>query len=128
MKDKILADTSVWVEFFKKGSEIGNRLASLIADDSVVICGVVLFELMQGVKSDTEKTAIMNAILRLPYIEMDTVLWQKSATLSASLRKNGVTVPVSDIFIAAIALEYDLPIFTLDKHFESIPGLKIYRF
>lgn len=85
MSDKILADTSVWIEFFKKGSNIGNKIASLLNEGSVVMCGIVLFELLQGVKSDIDKSIIMNAISELPYVEMKPYLWQKSAALSASL-------------------------------------------
>ncbi|MCX5811157.1 MAG: PIN domain-containing protein [Proteobacteria bacterium] len=127
MNDKILADTSVWIEFFNTESDAGNMLESLISTDSVAICGIVLFELMQGIKSETEKSTILDAISELPYIEMNSNLWQKSAALSASLRKKGITLPLSDIFIAAIALEHNLLIFTLDKHFESIPGISLYK-
>ena len=127
MKDKILADTSVWIEFFKKESEIGDKLSSLLAEGSVTICGIVIFELLQGIKSDKEKSIILNAISELPYIEMNKALWEKSATLSSTLRKKGIVIPLSDILIAAISLEYDLSIFTLDKHFENIPNIKLYR-
>ena len=127
MKDKILADTSVWIEFFKKESEIGDKLSSLLAEGSVTICGIVIFELLQGIKSDKEKSIILNAISELPYIEMNKALWEKSATLSSTLRKKGIVIPLSDILIAAISLEYDLSIFTLDKHFDDIPGITIYK-
>ncbi len=51
----------------------------------------------------------------------------RAGRLSASLRKKGVTLPYSDILIAAIALENDLSILTVDKHFSQIPELKIAR-
>lgn len=128
MKNKVLVDTCIWIEFFKGGSDTGERLASLIVEDSVIMCGVVLFELLQGIKSDTEKITILNAISELPYIEMDKTIWERSAAISSSLRKNGVTVPISDILMASISLQYNLSIFTFDKHFESIPGVNLYRF
>jgi len=127
LKDKILADTSVWIEFFKKESEIGDKLSSLLAEGSVTICGIVIFELLQGIKSDKEKSIILNAISELPYIEMDSSLWQKSAMLAASLRRKGITLPLSDVIIASISLEHNLSIFTLDKHFDDIPGITIYK-
>lgn len=123
----ILADTSVWIEFFKPQSQTGSLLESLLLENSVRTCGVVLFELLQGVKSDTEKAAVLDALENLPYIEMSQHLWRKSAVLSASLRRRGLTTPLSDIFVAAIALEYNLSIFTLDRHFMQIPGVKIYK-
>jgi predicted nucleic acid-binding protein len=123
----ILVDTSVWIEFFKQRSEIGSILETLILDNSVWVCGVVLFELMQGVKSDREKSLIKETLSTLEYVEMTTSLWLKAADLSASLKKKGITVPLSDIFLAVIAIEHNLQIFTLDKHFERIPGVKLYK-
>lgn len=123
----VLADTSIWIEFFKPESPIGKRLESLIVKNSVRICGIILFELLQGVKSEAEKTKIVETLSNLEYVEMSKPLWQKSAGISASLKKNGLTLPLSDIFIASIAIEHNLSVFTLDKHFEQIPNVKIYK-
>ena len=127
MKNKVLVDTSVWIEFFRSDSVAGNLLETLLSDNSVCTCGIVLFELLQGVKSDKEKTVVMNALSGLPYKEMNVQLWQKSAELSAALKREGLRLPLSDILIAAIALEHALSVFTLDRHFEQIPGVVIYK-
>jgi len=58
---------------------------------------------------------------------MTPLLWQKAGELSAFLKKEGKNLPLSDIFIAALAIEHNLQIFTLDKHFEQIPGVKMYK-
>ena len=123
----ILADTSVWIEFFKPESKIGNNLETFLSSNSVWNCGIVLFELLQGVKSETEKSNILNILSGLQYIEMSKSLWQKASELSASLKKRGLNLPLSDIFVATIAIEHNLEVFTLDKHFEQIPGIKIYK-
>lgn len=127
MQDRILADTSVWIEFFKAGSKTGDTLAALLAGSTACTCGVVLFELMQGIKSETEKAAILSMLSELTYFEMSATLWQKAAGLSQTLKKKGLTLPLSDIFIASIAIANNLSIFTLDKHFEQIPGVQIYK-
>ena len=56
---------------------------------------------------------------------MTDVLWQKAGEFSRSLKTRGITLPFSDIMIAAIALDKNLSVFTLDKHFEHIPGLTV---
>jgi predicted nucleic acid-binding protein len=124
----ILADTSVWIEFFKPQSSIGKKLENLIIKNSVWVCGIVLFELVQGVRSEDEKAKILDALSDLEYVEMTKKLWQKSGELSASLKKKGLNLPLSDIFIASMAIEHKLSIFTLDKHFEQIPGVMIYKY
>jgi len=122
----ILADTSVWIEFFKSQSGIGKKLEGLIIENSVCVCGTVLFELVQGVRSEDEKAMILDVLSDMEYLEMTKRLWEKAGTLSASLKKKGLNLPLSDIFIAVIAIEHNLQIFTLDKHFGQIPGAKIY--
>ena len=45
--------------------------------------------------------------------------------LKASLSKKGTPIPENDIWIAALAKEYDLSLVTRDKHFKHIPGIEI---
>jgi len=96
--------------------------------NSVWVCGVVLFELVQGVRTEDEKAKVLDALSNLSYAEMTKDLWQKAGELSASVKKKGLNLPLSDIFIAALAIEHNLKIFTLDKHFEQLPTVKIYKF
>lgn len=130
MKNKhkrVLVDTSVWIEFFRGNSLIGNNLEMLIIKDSVEICGVVLFELLQGIKSDSEKFKINDILSNLPYVEVNKIIWQKSAEIAFNIKKKGFTVPFSDILIAVLAIENNLSVFTLDKHFELISELELYK-
>lgn len=123
----ILVDTSVWIEFFRSESQTGAQLESLIPENSVWVCGVVIFELLQGVRSEVEKSKVQGALSGLQYAELPLQLWENAADLSLTLKKKGLTMPLSDILIAAIAIEHNLQIFTLDKHFEQIPGVQLYR-
>jgi len=127
LKNRILADTTIWIEFFKGSSKIADPFAMLLMENVVWTCGIVMFELLQGIKSEGEKIKTLSLLANLPYIEMTKKLWQSAAELSILLKKNGANLPFSDIFISAIAIEHDLSIFTLDNHFAQIPNLKIYK-
>lgn len=127
MKDNILADTSVWIEFFKSRSATGDALENLIKEHRVWTCGIVLFELIKGVKSEAEKILILDTLLSLEYIEMSPLLWKNAGEIAVSLKKAGKNLPMSDVFIATLAIENNLKIFTLDKHFEQIPGARVYK-
>jgi tRNA(fMet)-specific endonuclease VapC len=37
----------------------------------------------------------------------------------------GTPIPENDIWIAATAMQYDLPILTNDKHFNSVDGITV---
>ncbi len=86
--NSILADTSVWIEFFKPQSAAGKKLETLIINNSVWVCGVVLFELVQGVRSEEEKAKILEALSDLEYAEMTRHLWRCSIWIEDSLRKD----------------------------------------
>lgn len=128
MKNRgVLPDTCAWIEYFKPGaSALKQTLERLLLDDDVFVCGPVLYELAQGMKSDKEKNAVMDALNSLEYIETSRDLWIKAGELSSALRREGRTIPFSDILIAAITIENNLSILTFDKHFEEIKGVKIY--
>jgi predicted nucleic acid-binding protein len=126
LKNRILVDTTVWIEFFRARSKIGDHLEMLLLENAVSTCGVVMFEVLQGIKSEGEKNKILGVLASLPYVEMTRKLWHRAADLSILLKRNGVNLPLSDILIAAIATENDLSIYTLDNHFKQIPNLKPY--
>ncbi len=127
MKNRILVDTTIWIEFFRARSKIADRLEILLKENAVWTCGVVMFEVLQGMKSEDEKNEILNNLTSLPYAEMTKKSWQRSAELSIVLKKSGGTLPLSDIFIATIAIENDLSIYTIDNHFTQVPDLKLYK-
>jgi hypothetical protein len=58
---------------------------------------------------------------------MTNDLWLKAGKLSSSLRRKGINLPLTDVAIAAIAIEYNFAILTLDRHFENIPGISFYK-
>ncbi len=127
MKNKgILPDTCAWIEYLRPAEGIlGQYLVKALAGESVYICGPVLYELIQGLRSEKELNLLIGALGALPHIEMNAGLWVKAGQLSASLRKAGKTIPFSDILIAALAIEYNLTVLTQDEHFQSIPGLLV---
>lgn len=121
-----LADTCAWIEYFKPGPSIlKNLLENLLLNGRVFVCGPVLYELTQGLKSAKERSAVMDALQSLDYIEMTDSLWVKAGELSSTLRKAGKTIPFSDVLIAIVALENNLSVVTIDKHFRDVKGLNV---
>jgi predicted nucleic acid-binding protein len=62
----------------------------------------------------------------LDHVEMSQGPWASAGALSRSLKGRVLNLPLSDILLASIAINYDLPLFTLDGHFDSIPEVKRY--
>lgn len=127
MKNKgILPDTCAWIDYFRPGGNaLGQHLERALSSDTVYACGPVLYELVQGARSEKERASLTGALGALPYLEMTEALWIKAGQLSTTLRKRGKTVPLSDILIATLAIEHDLAIMTVDEHFHDIPVVLI---
>ena len=49
------------------------------------------------------------------------------AQVRYDLEQQGNLIPLHDIWIAASALQYDVPLATRDEHFERVPGLMVER-
>jgi len=124
--NKILPDTCAWIDFFKGNqTPLADSLAQSLLQNEVVTCGVVLCELLQGVKKPGEEQLALNALQALPHLEMTRELWISAGQLSATLRKSGHTLPLSDVIIATLAMNHTCSVLTVDRHFAEIPGLKL---
>lgn len=124
--DRILPDTCAWIDFFRgRQSPLAEALGDALTQVEVVTCGVVLFELLQGIKSQSEEVLVQNAFQALSHLEMTRGIWISAGRLSAQLRNSGHTLPFSDIMIAVIALDSGSALLTIDRHFEVVPGLAI---
>ncbi len=122
---KVIADTCVWIEFFRTKSEMSNRMRDLIASSSVAGTGLIIAELLQGIKSNKEREIIIDIFNTIEYLEITKDIWTESGILSRKLRSLGKTIPLSDIIIACCAKKHQYQIFTIDKHFQAITDIKI---
>ena len=122
-----MVDTSAWVDFFRGTSKTADAVSKLIEKGQATICGVISYELIQGAKSDDEAFNLSAVLSALNYIELTSDLWIRAGNISSGLRRKGITLPMSDLLIGAIALEHGLEVLTTDEHFASIPGLKQYH-
>jgi hypothetical protein len=126
-KADIIVDTCVWIEYFKGSPKIKEAIGFLVHEHSLYLCGIVVYELFQGIKDQKEKEMVQSDFEAFPYLEMNRSTWARAANLSLSLRNKGITLPSSDLFLASLAIENKCLIFTKDFHFDKIPGVSLYN-
>jgi hypothetical protein len=124
---KVIVDTCIWIEFFRTKSTISNRLRDLISSNLVAGVGIILAELLQGVKTKKEHGIITDIFDAIEYLEVTRDIWIEAGNLARKLRADGKTIPISDIIIACSAKQHRYQIFTIDKHFQMIPGTNILK-
>jgi predicted nucleic acid-binding protein len=121
---RILPDTCAWIDFFNaRKTPLASAVEYLLQSGEVYTCGIVKYELVQGVRSVKEEKMLVTAMQSLFYIELTEHLWLKAGQLAALLRRKGVTIPFSDTLIAVIAKEENLTILTTDRHFGQVPEI-----
>lgn len=122
----VLPDTCAWIEYFRATDGVLSRaLDCVLRREQAHTCGQVMFELLQGVRSEPDRSVVIGALGSLEYLEMTPRVWIRAAGLSADLRRRGRQLPYSDVVIAALALEHGLAVLTVDRHFREIPGLAL---
>ena len=128
MNTGIIVDTCVWIEFFREPeSERTLHLKALLRERKVIMVGMVMAEILQGVKAPKEANLVKQSLGKLPYLEITRDRWEAAGEISASLQGTGVTIPLSDLIIAAVALSGDHEIFTIDPHFDKVDGLRLHN-
>jgi predicted nucleic acid-binding protein len=120
----ILIDTSVWIDFFR-GQDSPQRwmLHNLIQDEEdISICGIILTEILQGVKEDKSFQQTRNYLLELPVFEPKGIkTYSDAARIFRLCRKKGKTIRSTiDCIIAAICLENNLSILHKDQDYDAI--------
>ncbi len=118
--DKILVDTSVWIEFFRKKEPSYSEVLQLLDKDRICCTGIVLAELIQGAKSSQEAKTLKDFAYVFPFLETSGKLCEKAGELSFSLKRAGKQVGLSDGYLAVAANEEKAGILTLDTHFITI--------
>jgi predicted nucleic acid-binding protein len=122
----VIIDTSAWIQFFRYGSdEVSQLVAELIRKDQAVVTGVVLTELLQGIKTDKERQHLSALFASLPFIETEREDWQYAGEDLQALRRRGITVPVTDAVIATVAHRRGLSVLTTDSHFKNFKAKRV---
>ena len=116
----VLADTNIFIDFWNSPTD---ELIKCFEKEDIVICGVVRAELLHGAISDSDFkniTKLLNAFVEKSF---DVEDWQLLGSNLYKLRRKGLTVPFSDAIIATLAIKYDIPVWTGDKHFLLIQNV-----
>jgi len=117
-----LIDTSAWILGLKRNSsnQIKNILTEILDKDQSATTGVIILELLQGIRTKKEYTEILSDLSALYYFEVNKKIWERASQLGFDLRRKEKTTPSTDLLIASVALHYDLIFLHADNHFEQI--------
>lgn len=124
----VVIDSTVWIHYLRTpDTPIGQELVRLLNANEVAVVGMVLAEVLQGARVKAEVDRLEGIFRSLPFLEGNRETWATAGKLAFQLRREGRAVPVTDLAVAAVAMEHDCTLYTLDQHFQRIPGLKLHE-
>lgn len=119
----VLVDTSVWIDFFA-GRDLAHveRLVDLIdRGEDLCVCGVILAEVLQGIREDREYRKTKAYLEDLIYLDLPRKVYLGAADIYRSLRASGLTIRnTMDCLIAAACIEHDAILLHNDRDFAAI--------
>lgn len=122
-----MLDTSILVLSLRGDALIRNRLATTT---QLYIACIALGELYFGAYgSPTRASAALADVASLatsyPILGADTVTADIYGRIKQELKRVGRAIPDIDLWIAAIAIQYDVMLAARDTHFDWITGLRV---
>ena len=89
-------------------------------NNQMVITGIILQEVLQGIRNSHSLELTSKLIRRLPVLSPGVSTHLQAAELFKELRRKGNPLSTVDVLIAALAIEHRTPLFTLDANFKKI--------
>lgn len=113
----ILADTSIWIEFFRRQSPVFNELKKQLEERNIVTTSWIFGELLQGAKKGEEE--IIEAYWEnLPHIGGNEI-WIKAGKFSSTHQLMSKGIGLIDAAIIIAARSKNCQIWSLDKKLSS---------
>ena len=126
----VLPDTSVWVDFSRRGAE-GKAAAmrDLLDAGEVATCGPVAAELLAGADGEVAER-LWETLSSLPWAELGPAGWRQVGVAARRLRASGSVLPLTDLAIAVSTAGAGHALWSFDSDFERVApvleGLELY--
>lgn len=120
----VLVDTSVWIEFFRKGTSFD--LEKVVSLDDIVTCLPIVQEVLQGIRDEQTFRRTREAMLAFPCLEspIGSAVFEDAIGLYRTARRRGVTIRSSvACLIAAVALRSGLAVMHRDRDFAALASI-----
>jgi predicted nucleic acid-binding protein len=117
----VLVDTSVWIEYFRKGNNF-EKLDFYIDENLVVINDLILAELIPFLKIRNQRKVI-KLLYDIGRLDIN-INWPQITDYQYRCLKNGLNgVGIPDLIIAQNAKQNHCEIYSLDSHFNLLKDI-----
>lgn len=121
----ILIDTSSWIHLLRPEGDLSvrGRVQGALQAGSACWCPVVQLELWNGAGGDREKKVLRDFERWLPLLAISDQVWEDACELARRARRAGVSIPATDLLIAACARHHGAGLEHADSDFDQLRKL-----
>jgi predicted nucleic acid-binding protein len=121
----ILVDSSSWIHFLRPNGDpvVRARVEAALMAGEACWCPLVRLELWNGAAGDRDRKVLRDFEAVLPELPIDGEVWAGAYELARCARAAGVSVPATDILIAACARRHGAELETADSDFERLAAV-----
>jgi predicted nucleic acid-binding protein len=115
-------DTSSWIHFLRPDGDgdVRTRVEATLRAGTACWCPLVRLELWNGAGGERERKVLREFERLIPELAIDAAVWSAACDLAHRCRGAGVTVPATDILIAACARHHGAQLEHADADFHAI--------
>lgn len=124
----LLLDTSAYSRLFRGDAIVVQALRDAAEIHvPLIVLGELLAGFAVGSRQERNRRDLSEfmASPRVSLMRPDERTAHRYASVYAELRAAGRPIPTNDLWIAALALQADMPLLTFDAHFGVVPGLRM---
>jgi len=128
--NKIVLDTNIYTKIMVGDADI---IAKTEYASELFLPIVVIAELLYGFRLGTKMQINLDLLSKFIQIQEVKILntsfetAQIFAEIKQGLKLIGKPIPTNDLWIAALAIEHGSVLFSLDRHFDHIQGLRLLK-
>ncbi len=124
----VLVDSSVWIEYFR-GNEAVLPLNNLIETNNLCVNYLILAELIPSIVHKKEEN-LKELLMSVAKTQL-AINWNQIIQMQMMNLQNGINqVGIADLIIAQNAIENDLELYAVDKHFPlmgTVLGIRLFN-
>jgi predicted nucleic acid-binding protein len=125
MARPLLIDTSAWVEAMRRQGDQATRdeVHAALRTGRARFCDVVRLELWNGIGDDRERKWLMELEQTVETVPTDDAVWKEARRLARETRRQALTLPSTDLLVAACSRVHGLEILHRDGHFDRLAAM-----
>ena len=121
----MILDTNALSAFVDGEAAVGDLLRTQArACIPVIVLGEFRYGIARSRHRATYERWLQSELRHFEVLQVTDDTAVSYATLRVALKTQGTPIPANDAWIAALALQYRLPVLSRDRHFDAVPRLK----